>query len=74
MSSLHTLSHQETTVQLGNWMETARQHLRNEQYYSGLLDQIGEILGPEAFTADDGSVQQEVVRARLPELVRRLKG
>jgi hypothetical protein len=73
--SLPTLSHRETTIQRDNWMEIARQHCQNEQYYRGLLDQIGEILGPEAYISDDGSVQQDVVRAKLPELVRRrLKG
>jgi hypothetical protein len=52
------------------WKETARQHCQNEEYYRGLLDEIGNILGPEAFISDDGSVQQDVVRAKLPELVR----
>jgi hypothetical protein len=74
MSQLPTLSHRETTIQRDGWMETARQHCRNEEYYRGLLDEIGEILGPEAFISDDGSIQQDVVRAKLPELVRRLKG
>lgn len=73
MSGLPQVSHRETTIQRDNWMETARQHCRNEEYYRGLLDEIGNILGPAAFTSDDGSVQQDVVRAKLPELVRSLK-
>jgi hypothetical protein len=69
------MSHRETTIQRDNWMESARQHCRNEEYYRGLLDEIGNILGPEAFTDETGSIQHEVVRAKLPELVRRrLKG
>jgi hypothetical protein len=52
------------------WIETARQCCGNEEYYRGLLDQIGAILGPEAYRSDDGSVQDEVVRAALPDLVK----
>jgi hypothetical protein len=69
---------QEMTVQRDDallartaWKETAAQHCRNEDYYRGLLDEIGNILGPEAFVSEDGSVQEDVVRAKLPELVRR---
>ncbi len=56
------------------WEETARQHARNEQYYHGLLVEVGRVLGPEAFTADDGSVQADVLCAKVPELVRRRLG
>lgn len=54
------------------WQESAAQHLRNEQYYAGLLDRIGALFGDEAKTADDGSVRTEVLRAKVPELVARL--
>lgn len=52
------------------WYETALQHHRNEEYYRGLLDQMGEMLGPEARTADDGTMGDSVLRAKLPELLR----
>jgi len=51
------------------WIETARQHANNEDYYRGLLDRIGERLGPSAYVSDDGSVQDSVLRAKVPELV-----
>lgn len=54
------------------WQESAAQHLRNEQYYAGLLDRIGALFGDDARTADDGSVGTEVLRAKVPELVARL--
>ena len=56
-------------VREASWTETARQHLNNEQYYCGLLDRIAKVFGARAYTSDDGSVQDEVVRAKLPELV-----
>lgn len=56
-----------------NWIVTAAQHAANEEYYRGLLDRIGESLGIEARTADDGSVFDVVFCAKLPELVERLK-
>lgn len=52
------------------WVTSAMQFSRNEEYYRGLLDQIGEAIGPDAYTADDGSVSDSVLRAKLPELVR----
>ena len=51
------------------WIETARQHAHNEEYYRGLLDRIGERVGPSAYVSDDGSVQDSVLRAKVPELV-----
>lgn len=53
------------------WCEAAAQHLRNEEYYRGLVVKIGEMLGPDAYISDDGSVQQDVLCAKVPELVRR---
>jgi hypothetical protein len=54
------------------WMETARQHCRNEVYYRDLLVRIGEMFGDAGKTSDDGSVQQDVICAKVPELVRAL--
>jgi hypothetical protein len=55
------------------WMETARQHHGNEQFYHGLVTQIGETFGVEAKTSDDGSIQQDVLALKVPELVANLQ-
>ena len=54
-----------------NWMDTAAQNQRNADYYRGLVIEIGELLGPEAYISDDGSAQQDVLCAKVPELVRK---
>ncbi len=51
------------------WEETARHYAQGQDYYRGLLDQIGARMGPPAYTADDGSISDEVLRAKLPEVV-----
>lgn len=58
-----------------NWEETAAQFLRNTEYYTGLLDQIADIIGDDAWIADDGSIyprEESPIRAKLPELVSEL--
>jgi len=57
---------------LDNWMETASQEARNAAFYRDLLDQCGQILGKEAFTADDGTVMEDPVRLKIPSLVQKL--
>ncbi len=53
------------------WMETAAHHCRNEKYYRGLVVRIGEMLPlPGAYVSDDGSGQDSVLCAKVPELVR----
>lgn len=52
------------------WVESAAMFHKNEMFYVGLLDQIAAHLGPEAYTADDGTVYpDEPVRIKLPDLV-----
>jgi hypothetical protein len=51
------------------WYDTAAQHARNEDYYRGLVDECAKHLGPEVFIADDGTVGDSVLRAKVPELV-----
>src|SRR5882672_11320826 len=51
------------------WVESAVQFSRNEEYYTGLLDKIAASLGSDAYTSDDGSVYEDPVRAKLPELI-----
>jgi hypothetical protein len=56
----------------GGWMETAALESRNKDYYRGLVVEIGGLFGILARTSDDGSVQADVLCAKVPELVRRL--
>lgn len=51
------------------WYETALQHCNNEEYYRGLVVRIGGLLGAPACTGDDGILQQDVICAKVPELV-----
>jgi hypothetical protein len=51
------------------WYDTAAQHCRNEEYYRGLLVKIGEMIGEAAYISYDGSRQQDVLCAKIPELV-----
>jgi HD-like signal output (HDOD) protein len=63
----------EPMVQIvANWVETAAQHHRNECYYRGLLVKCGKLIGHESYVSDDGSVQDEVLCAKIPELVEKL--
>lgn len=52
------------------WKATAAQMDRDVAYYRGLVDEIGAMLGEAAYTADDGSTHDSVLRAKVPELVR----
>jgi hypothetical protein len=54
------------------WIETAQQHLRNEQYYRDLLVQCGQSIGKDAYTCDDGTMQGDVLVAKVPDLVQML--
>lgn len=56
-----------------NWEETAAQYARNADYYRDLVVQIGKHFGEKARTSDDGSVQDDVLCAKVPELVAELK-
>lgn len=50
------------------WEETAKRHHRNECYYRGLVERIGKLFGEAAFLSDDGSRQEDVLCAKVPEL------
>lgn len=52
-----------------SWEGTAVQHALNEQYYRDLLLQIAEVLGPDKFICDDGSIADEPLLAKIPELI-----
>ena len=54
------------------WKETAAQHLRNENYYRGLVQETGKHFGADAYISDDGSIQQDILCAKVPDLVTRM--
>ena len=54
---------------LATWMDTAAEYARDADFYRGLLDQCAQHLGPEAYTADDGTVGPEPIRLKVPGLV-----
>lgn len=51
------------------WMDTAAQAQRNCDYYRGLVVRCGNALGESAKTRDDGSKSEDVLCAKVPELV-----
>ncbi len=62
----------ELIVERDAWIETARQHARNEEYYTGLIDTVAPMLGSAMYTQDDGGVVPEPLRACLPKAVAQL--
>jgi hypothetical protein len=52
------------------WCDTAARHLRNEEFYRGIVTEIGEMFGDMAKTSDDGSLQDSVLALKVPRLVR----
>jgi hypothetical protein len=67
---------QDAVAQLiAGWMETAAQHLRNEEFYRDLLAECANNLGPlkhRAFIADDGGVVDSPLALKIPGLVAEL--
>lgn len=55
------------------WKETAAQENRNRDYYRGLVDEVAALLGPAVFVADDGTVADSPLRAKVPGLVSALR-
>lgn len=58
--------------QRNGWKESAAHFAKGMEYYRGLLDEIGNAIGEQAFICDDGGRSEGVLRAKLPELVRQL--
>jgi hypothetical protein len=52
-----------------NWMDSAAEFQRNQQFYRGLLVDIGNLYGVAARTSDDGSIQDDVLALKVKELV-----
>jgi hypothetical protein len=55
------------------WQESARHYASGLEYYRGLVDECAKHLGPEVFVCDDGSISQDALRAKVPELVAKLR-
>jgi hypothetical protein len=59
---------------LAVWIDTAKEFARNAEYYRSLVVQCGEHIGHDAYVCDDGSVSNDVLCAKIPELVKELVG
>ena len=64
---------QDLCAQIAGWRETAAQAYRNVDYYRGLVVQIGDMFGEAAHLADDGSRSEDVLCAKVPQLVAALR-
>lgn len=51
------------------WMQTSAEMSNNTEYYRGLLVRCGKAIGDRAYTCDDGSRSEDVLCARIPEIV-----
>ena len=51
------------------WKKIAVEFANNADFYRGLVIRIGAQFGKPAYTSDDGSVQQDVLALKVPELV-----
>lgn len=57
---------------LENWMNLAKEESDNTEFYRGLLDEVAQHLGPEVYISEDGSVQDQPLRLKIPGLVAEL--
>jgi len=63
---------EKTLYALLTWKDLAVHMSNNSDYYRGLLDEIGDLFGRDAYTCDDGSLSEDILRAKVPELVRNM--
>ena len=54
------------------WEETALRENRNASYYRDLVVKCGESIGVDAYTDDEGKEHDEVLCAKVPEVVDRI--
>jgi len=55
------------------WMETSAQNQRNVDYYRSLVVRCGEAVGEQVYIADDGGKHEDVLCAKVPELVEEMR-
>jgi hypothetical protein len=58
--------------QRDNWKETAEQHTRNQEFYHGIVTDIGNMFGLPARLTDGGTICEDVLALKVPELVAQL--
>lgn len=56
------------------WIDTASFFSCGEDFYRGLVDECAKHVGGEVFVADDGSVSEDPIRLKVPELVAKQAG
>lgn len=54
---------------LARWIKSAAISMKNTEYYYSIIEEAGKLLGPDAYTCDDGTVSQDVLAAKIVELV-----
>lgn len=52
-----------------NWMETAKQNLKNTEYYKNIVVSIGELF-ENSFICDDGAISNDVLCGKVYEVVK----
>tara|TARA_Y100000310_G_scaffold328962_2_gene397993 strand:- start:61 stop:489 length:429 start_codon:yes stop_codon:yes gene_type:complete len=58
-----------------SWEEIAKQHCRNEEFWRGIVIDVGRLLGPEVYVQDDGGVSEDPLALKIvPLLKERLGG
>ena len=51
------------------WMDTAAENQRNADYYRGLVVRCGKAIGMRAYMQDDGGLCEEVLCAKVPDII-----
>lgn len=64
--------HMEMKRSRDSWEESARQFARDVDFYRGLLRQCGQLLGKDCYTSEDGTVQEDVLAIKVPEVLHKL--
>lgn len=59
--------------QMNGWYDTSCILSRNTDYYRNICVQVGETLGKEAYTCDDGTIVPDVLIDKIVELVEKLQ-
>lgn len=54
------------------WKETARHESSGSNFWQGLVQQTGQMLGPDVYVCDDGTISSTVLGLKVPELVKKL--
>lgn len=65
---------EDATREKETWKELAKQATWSAEYYRDLIVKCGEHLGVAAKTADDGTIQSDVLCEKVPELLEHLTG